>query len=65
MLRRACEEADLVLITAEVATQVAEPELRRLQRARRPLLLTVPDARGRVPVTDVGAGLRRQLGLAE
>ncbi len=64
-LCRACEEAHLVLITAEVAAKVPQSELRRLQGARRPLLLIVPDARERVSAPDLGAGLRKQLGLTE
>ncbi len=64
-LRQACEEAELVLVTAEVAARVPESELRRLQAAPRPLLLVVPDVRGRSAAPDLGAGLRRQLGLVE
>ena len=64
-LRQACEQAELVLITAEAAARVPEPELRRWQAAPRPLLLVVPDMRGRVVAPDLGAGLRRQLGLVE
>ena len=64
-LRQACEEAALVLVTAEVAARVPESELIRLQAAPRPLLLVVPDVRGRSTAPDPGAGLRRQLGLVE
>ncbi len=64
-LHRACEEAALVLVTAEVAARVPESELRHLQAAPGPLLLVVPDVRGRSTVPDLGAGLRRQLGLIE
>ena len=65
VLRRACEEAQLVLVTAEVAAKVPQSELRTLQGARRPLLLVVPDACGRLPAPDLAAGLRQQLGLTE
>ncbi len=64
-LRRACDQSDLVLITAEVAARVPEPELKEWQAAPRPLLLVVPDARGRLPAPDLGLGLRHQLGLLE
>ena len=64
-LRSACDQADLVLITAEAAARVPEPELRIRQVATRPLLLVVPDLRGRTKAPDLGAGLRRQLGLVE
>ena len=53
------------MVTAEVAARVPESELRRLQAARRPLLLVVPDVCGRSTAPDLGAGLRRQLGLVE
>ena len=64
-LRRACGEAELVLVTAEVAFRVPESELRRLQAAPRPLLLVVADVRRRSKAPDPGIGLRRQLGLVE
>lgn len=64
-LRHACEQAELVLITAEVAARVPEAELKRWQAAPRPLLLVMPDVRGRFTAPDLGAGLRRQLGLVE
>ena len=65
LMRQACENAQPVLITAEVAANVPQSELRRLQAVRRPLLLIVPDARERLPAPDLGAGLRKQLGLAD
>lgn len=64
-LREAREVADLVVITAELAAHVPESELRRWQTALRPLLLVVADMRGRMNAPDLGAGLRRQLGLVE
>ena len=64
-LHQACEKADLVLITAEVAARVPESEMRQLLAAPRPLVLVVPDVRGRSVAPDLGAGLRRQLGLVE
>ena len=64
-MRHVCDEAELVIITADVAARVPVLELRHWQAAPRPLLLVVPDVRGRVPAPDLGAGLRRQLGLVE
>ncbi|MEA3411140.1 MAG: V-type ATP synthase subunit F [Pseudomonadota bacterium] len=65
VLRQTCSEADLVLISAEIANRVPKLERERMQRASRPLLLVIPDVRGRHSAPDLGAGLRRQLGLAE
>jgi vacuolar-type H+-ATPase subunit F/Vma7 len=64
-LETACAEAELVLVTAEVAARVPAVRLARLFAALRPLLLVVGDAAGRVPVPDISARLRRQVGVAE
>jgi vacuolar-type H+-ATPase subunit F/Vma7 len=61
----ACGEADLVLVTAEVAERMPAARLARLFAAVRPLLLVVGDAGGRVPAPDISARLRRQVGVAE
>jgi len=65
VLRQTCGEADLVLISAEVANRVPKLERERMQRAPHPLLLVIPDVRRRHSTPDLGAGLRRQLGLGE
>jgi vacuolar-type H+-ATPase subunit F/Vma7 len=65
VVEQASGEADLVLVTAEVAEQVQEERLGRLFSALRPLLLVVTDARGRVPVPDISGRLRRQVGVGE
>ncbi|HSS62812.1 MAG TPA: V-type ATP synthase subunit F [Gammaproteobacteria bacterium] len=59
----ACREAELVLITAEFAAQLPSDELRRMQARLRPLLLVVPDVRGRMSVPDLSRWIRAQLGL--
>ncbi len=64
-LREALAQSDLVLITAESAGNVPTDELLRAQAGSAPLLLVVPDVRGRVALPDVTVQLRRQLGLGE
>ena len=63
--RAAWSETDLVLLSAEIAQRVSPETLRRALVARGPLVLVVPDARGRASPPDPAAGLRRQLGLSE
>ena len=62
---RVCEEAQLVLVTAELASRLPSAVLLRQQRAARTLVLVIADARGRCEPEALGAGLRRQLGMAE
>lgn len=56
--------ADLVLMTPEVAASLPSGRLGEIQRRGWPLVLIVPDVRGRHPVPDPVAALHRQLGLA-
>jgi len=65
LFRRLSAEAKLILLTAEAAAWVPDSALRRAWAADRPLVLIVPDVRGRSQPPDVGAALRRQLGMAE
>jgi len=55
--------ASLVLVSAAVAARIPEGDLARASGALTPLTLIVPDLAGVVPVPDVAARLRRQLGL--
>ena len=55
--------APLVLLSAAVAAQIGEAALRAALLALTPLVLIVPDSQGEVPVPDLGARLRAQLGL--
>jgi len=57
------ESAPLVLVSAAVASRIAEPVLRAALLAQAPLVLVVPDRDGLVPVPDIAARLREQLGL--
>ncbi len=62
-LAAARADASLVLVSAAVAARIGDRALRSALAAITPLTLIVPDLLGRVPVPDVGARLRRQLGL--
>jgi vacuolar-type H+-ATPase subunit F/Vma7 len=64
-LDAACAGAELVLVTAAVAERVSGERLGRLLAAPRPLLVLVGDARGQVPVPQIAARLRRQVGVGE
>jgi vacuolar-type H+-ATPase subunit F/Vma7 len=55
--------APLVLVSAPVAAAIAETTLRTALSAPSPLLLVVPDLQGQVPLPDLAARLRAQLGL--
>jgi hypothetical protein len=52
-------------MTAEVAADLPAEPLRQVQLKGWPLVLVIPDIRGRVPAPDLVAALRRQLGLTE
>lgn len=56
-------DASLVLVSAAVAARIGEAPMRSALAALTPLTLIVPDLRGLSPVPDIGAQLRRQLGL--
>jgi vacuolar-type H+-ATPase subunit F/Vma7 len=64
LFQRLLGEADILLITAEAAGRVSEAGLRRAIAADRPLVLVIPDIRGREEPPDIGGALRRQLGMA-
>lgn len=56
-------QAPLVLLSAAVAERVGDATLRAALVALAPLVLVVPDLQGEVPLPDLAARLRRQLGL--
>lgn len=62
-LASARETADLVLLGAEVAERLPSAMVRDAVAATTPLVLVVPDVRGRVALPDAAAILRRQLGV--
>jgi vacuolar-type H+-ATPase subunit F/Vma7 len=62
-LAGACSEAPLVLVSSAVAADIGERSLRAALSALAPLVVVVPDLEGDVPVPDLAARLRAQLGL--
>jgi hypothetical protein len=52
-------------LTQEALAWVGEGALQAALRAGRPLVLVIPDARGRHQPPDIGKSIRRQLGMAE
>jgi vacuolar-type H+-ATPase subunit F/Vma7 len=58
-LARALEEAQLVLVSAEAAARIPEPQLRTALRR----LVPVTDLREAMPYPDVAARMKRQLGI--
>lgn len=62
-LAGALEEAQLVLVSAEVAARIPEPQLRAALRRLTPVTVVVPDLREAVPYPDVAARMKRQLGI--
>jgi vacuolar-type H+-ATPase subunit F/Vma7 len=65
LFRRLAREARILLVTAEAAEWLSGEELRRAVAAEDPLVLVIPDVRGRVQPPDLTRDLRRQLGMAE
>lgn len=64
LFRRLLTEVELLLITAELAAHLPEGEFCRALTAERPLVLAIPDVRGRVAPPDLSLRIRRQLGMA-
>jgi len=62
-LAEACAQAPLVLLSSAVAAGIGERPLRAALSALAPLVVVVPDLQGDVPVPDLAARLRAQLGL--
>jgi len=56
-------EARLLLVTAAVAAHLPPALLSQALAATQPLLLVVPDVRGRQQPPDLGHRVRRQLGI--
>jgi len=62
-LASARAEAPLVLVCAAVAARIPESDMAKALAALAPLTLIVPDLSGDVPLPDLAARLRRQLGM--
>lgn len=65
LFRRLRERTELLILTAEAAAGVPQALMRQTTAAGRPLLLVLPDARGRSRPEDLAALLRHQLGMSE
>lgn len=65
VFRTARSQADLVLVTAEAASRIPGQMLSEALAVGAPLVLVIPDVRGRGLPPDPAAGLRRQLGVSE
>ncbi len=65
LFRRLRGEAALILVTQEALGWVGEGTVRAAMAAARPLVLVIPDVRGRSVPPDIGEAIRRQLGMAE
>lgn len=63
-LQDARAAADLVLVDSTVAAALPEAILREAVTALHPLVLVIGDVDGAVPVPDIAARLRTQLGLS-
>lgn len=64
VFRRALEEHDPVLISVECARRVPAAELNRALAGGRPLVLVVPDVRGRTQMRNLAQRMRGELGMA-
>jgi vacuolar-type H+-ATPase subunit F/Vma7 len=65
LFERLLEGPELLLLTAGFATALGPERLQRAGARDRPLLLVVPDARGRERPPDLAAMLRSRLGMTE
>ncbi len=65
VFQQARSEADLLLLTAQVAERLPNGVMDAALLDVTPLILIVPDIRGILQPPDIASRLRRQLGLAE
>jgi hypothetical protein len=65
LFRQLLPETELLILSADVARALPREGLRRAQSVGRPLVLVVPDVRGRFQPPNLATELRRQLGIAE
>lgn len=64
-IKRACEQAPLVLLSAASAQLIDETELDALLAGTAPPIAIVPDIHGTVPMQDLSLRLKKQLGVLE
>ena len=65
LLRRACEETSLILLSADIARRIPAAERDRLLAGLTPAVVVVPDLRGGVAMPDLATRVRAQLGVLE
>jgi vacuolar-type H+-ATPase subunit F/Vma7 len=65
VFRTALAEGELVLITAEIASRLPNALLEEAMIENNPLVVVIPDVRGRQQPVDIANSLRRQLGMTE
>ncbi len=58
-------QAELLLVTAELAEKVPQKLLEQALTSITPLVLVVPDVRGHIPVPDLAKRMQSQLGLVQ
>lgn len=64
-IRRACEQAPLVLLSAATARQINTSELDELLAGTTPAVTIVPDVHGAAPMQDLSLRMKKQLGVLE
>lgn len=64
-IRRACEQAPLVLLSAAIARHLEASELDELLAGITPPVAVVPDVHGSAPMQDLALRLKKQLGVLE
>lgn len=64
-LQWACEQAPLVLISANIAQQLPAAELDKFLAQVSPPVVIVPDVRSEAKLPDIAYRLRQQLGMLE
>jgi vacuolar-type H+-ATPase subunit F/Vma7 len=65
LFQEALKHNDLIIMTAEFASQLSQAVIKSVQIAGSPLLLVIPDVRQQHEAPDIAAELRRQLGMIE
>ena len=63
LIRTACEQASLVLISAASARDIPANELNALLAGSAPAVVIVPDVHGHIPMPDLVLRARKQLGM--
>ena len=63
LFETACDDCELVMITAEYAKWLGAGVVENMALRARPLLAVLPDIRGHVPAPDLEHAVRRELGI--